>query len=277
MGKVVTTHLVDGDPQGVKYAFISNKICQMFVIPRSRLDYLKDNKKLERPAFYVLLGEDETIKPQAYIGETENFSERVKDHNKNKDFWQKALVFVSKDSEMTKADVKYLEYKAIGEAKEANTFLLDENKQKSNEPNLPEHQKETMNEFFFDVKFLLAFVGCNLFEIFETVQDESKKHLFYVKSKDCDAKGFYSTSGFTILRGSFIEPTSTSSLKWPERDEMIKEYTIEKNGKLILNTDITFPNPSKAAQFCIGRPENGWLIWKDETKNTLDAVYRQNV
>ena len=37
MGKSVTTYLIDGDPNGTKYAFISNKICQMYVIPRSNL------------------------------------------------------------------------------------------------------------------------------------------------------------------------------------------------------------------------------------------------
>ena len=30
MGKTVTTYLIDGDPQGSQYVFISNKICQMF-------------------------------------------------------------------------------------------------------------------------------------------------------------------------------------------------------------------------------------------------------
>jgi hypothetical protein len=35
MGKTVTIYLIDGDPKGTQYAFISNKICQMFVVPRS--------------------------------------------------------------------------------------------------------------------------------------------------------------------------------------------------------------------------------------------------
>ncbi len=79
MGKTVTTYLIDGDPKGTQYAFISNKICQMFVVPRSNLAYLNTQEKLQKPAFYILLGEDEATKPQAYIGETENFRERVKD------------------------------------------------------------------------------------------------------------------------------------------------------------------------------------------------------
>ena len=122
------SYLIDGDPKGTQYAFISNKICQMYVVPRSNLSYLNEQEKLQKPAFYILVGEDETTKPQAYIGETENFRERVKDHENKKSFWQKALIFVSKDADMTKVDVQYLEHKAIAEAKKSNTFTLNENK-----------------------------------------------------------------------------------------------------------------------------------------------------
>ena len=129
MGKTVTTYLITGDPKGTRYAFIKNKICQMFVIPRSDLEYLNQQEMLHKPAFYILLGEDDSLKPKAYIGETENFKERVKDHDVKKTFWQRALVFVSKDADMTKADVQYLEHLAISAAKKANTYVLNENKQ----------------------------------------------------------------------------------------------------------------------------------------------------
>jgi len=42
MGKTVTTYLIDGDPKGTQYVFISNKICQMYVIPRSNLSILNE-------------------------------------------------------------------------------------------------------------------------------------------------------------------------------------------------------------------------------------------
>lgn len=54
MGKTVTTYLVDGDPKGTRYAFVSNKICQMFVVPRSNLDYL-DKQKNTNQLFISLL------------------------------------------------------------------------------------------------------------------------------------------------------------------------------------------------------------------------------
>lgn len=200
MGKTVTTYLINGDPKGTQYAFISNKICQMFVVPRSNLAYLNTQEKLQKPAFYILLGEDEATKPQAYIGETENFRERVKDHDSKKSFWQKALIFVSKDADMTKADVQYLEHKAIAEAKKANAFVLSDNKQTPKAPNLPEYQQDSMDEFFEDVKFLASFIGCNIFE----VSQPKVEHIFYTRGRGCDAKGLYSSNGFTVLKGSAI-------------------------------------------------------------------------
>ena len=41
----------------------------MFVVPRSNLSYLNTQEKLQKPAFYILLGEDEATKPsKALIG-----------------------------------------------------------------------------------------------------------------------------------------------------------------------------------------------------------------
>lgn len=274
MGKTVTTYLITGDPKGTRYAFIKNKICQMFVIPRSDLEYLNQQEMLHKPAFYILLGEDDSLKPKAYIGETENFKERVKDHDVKKTFWQRALVFVSKDADMTKADVQYLEHLAISAAKKANTYVLNENKQTPKAPNLPEYQRDAMDEFFEDIQLLASFIGCNIFEFSEPKADL----LFYTKGRGSDARGFYNSNGFTVIKGSVIAFTSAPSLKWSEkRQKMVKEYTVEDSGKLILASDITFASPSAAADFCIGTSNNGWIVWKDIAGNTLDSIYRKQL
>ena len=274
MGKTVTTYLIDGDPKGTQYAFISNKICQMFVVPRSNLSYLNTQEKLQKPAFYILLGEDENTKPQAYIGETENFRERVKDHDSKKSFWQKALIFVSKDADMTKVDVQYLEYKAIEDAKKANTFMLNDNKQTPKAPNLPEYQRDSMDEFFEDVKFLASFIGCNIFD----EAQPKKEHLFYANGRGCKAKGFYSSNGFTILKGSLIAKDIAPSFPWRDkREKLLQEYTELKGSDLVVISNKTFSSPSTAATFVLGRSSNGWLDWKDEEGNTLDSVYRKQL
>ncbi len=274
MGKTVTTYFIDGTPKGTQYSFISNKICQMFVVPRSNLSYLNEQEKLQKPAFYILIGENEATKPQAYIGETENFKERVKDHDNKKGFWQKALIFVSKDEDITKADVQYLEHKAIDEAKKANTFVLSENKQVPKAPNLPEHQRDAMDEFFEDIKFLVSFMGYNIFDILQPKEE----HLFYTKGRGCKASGYYNSSGFTVLKGSILANNCVTSFNWKEkREKLIKEYATFENGNWVMNSDKTFSSPSTAADFCIGSSNNGWLVWKDMDNKTLDSVYRKQL
>ena len=175
---------------------------------------------------------------------------------------------------MTKADVQYLEFKAIAEAKASNSFVLNENKQMPKAPNLPEYRKDDMNGFFEDVKFLTSFIGCNIFEIAKPKEE----HLFYTKGRGCNASGFYHANGFTVLKGSIIEKSSVQSFTWTEkREKLLKDYTVPNGDKLVLESDKTFSSPSTAADFCIGSSNNGWLVWKDKDGNTLDFVYRKQL
>ena len=276
MGKTVTTYLIDGDPKGTQYVFISNKICKMYVIPRSDTKILSDREELQKPAFYILLGKDIDTKPKAYIGETENFRERVKDHDYKKEFWQKALVFISKDQDLTKADVQYLEHRAIDVAKRLNTYDLEFNKQIPKCPNLPEYRKDAMEEFFEDVIFLSSFIGCSIFEAPKVSKDT---RYFYLKARGCNAKGYYENGEFTILQDSILAGTTVPSLKWrTKRETLIKEYAIlTEDGRYKLTTSKSFSSPSTAADFCAGSSNNGWLVWKDKDGNTLDTVVRKQL
>ena len=274
MGKTITTYLIESDPKGPQYVDISNSLCKMYIVPRSNLTILNERDELHKPAFYILLGEDEDTKPKAYIGETENFKERVKDHDNKKKFWQKALVFVSKDENITKADVQYLEYKAIALAKNTNTYVLNENKQIPKAPNMSEPQQDAMDIFFEDVKFLASFVGCNLFDTIEA----KEQHLFFISGRKCDAKGFYNSTGFTVLKGSVVAKDTVASLIWKDkRNRLVNEYCSIQDDKLVMNSDKTFSSPSSAADFCMGSSVNGWNVWKDSEGKTLANIYREQI
>ncbi len=285
MGRTVTKYLIDGDPNGTQYVVIDDMICKMYVILRSNLSILNDSERpeLQTPALYILLGEDETTKPEIYIGQTGNFKERVRVHNndKGKDFWRKVLLFISQGVPMTATDVQYLEHRAIVEARKvsenSNTFVMDGNKQTPEAPILSEPRKDVLDKFFNDVKFLASFAGYNIF-------DMGEKKLFYTKGRDgdqtgfYDAKGFYDdANGFTVLKGSTIAKLTVDSYTGgkEKRESLLKDYTESKGDKLILKSDITFPTPSAAASFCCGSNQNGWTFWKDENGQTLDDVYRK--
>ena len=272
MGKTITTFLIEGSSTGLKSVFISNKVCNALFIPRAKLNEAKNREELSRPSLYLLLGEEN----KAYVGETENFIERVKDHDSKKEFWNEAIAFSAKDNYLTKADVQYLEFLAINQIKKADRFKLEENKQSPKAPNLQEHQRDSVHEFFEDVKLLSSFLGYKLFEVIE----EKTKHLFYCKSaKGTDAKGFYDENGFTVLAGSKVCKETTSSFVFkgrnPEnRSFWLKEFCKEHNNFFVVEKNITFDSPSRASSFCLGRHSNGWTSWKDKDGKTLDEKFR---
>lgn len=127
---------------------------------------------------------------------------------------------------------------------------------------------------FEDIKFLASFIGCTIFE----VSQPKEEHLFFTKARGCNAKGFYNSAGFTVLKGSVISNDCSPSFSWKEkREKMVKEYASLNNGVWIMESDKTFSSPSTASDFCTGRSSNGWTMWKDKDGNTLDAVYRKQL
>ena len=125
-GKVITTHLRTGEPNGIRTVFISNKICEMIVFPKSEFEMVSKLDESSRPALYILLGEDENGVAQAYIGETTNGVQRINNHKNHKLFWNKCLMFVAKDNSINKADVLYLERKSIELATDCRSVWCDE-------------------------------------------------------------------------------------------------------------------------------------------------------
>jgi hypothetical protein len=98
-----------GDAKALRTAEISNWTGKALAAPRTELDELLARKELDKAGVYILTGSDpETNAPRAYIGEAEVIRERLKQH-RSKEFWVSAIVFVSKDENLTKAHVRYLE------------------------------------------------------------------------------------------------------------------------------------------------------------------------
>ena len=113
--------------------------------------------------------------------------------------------------------------------------MLNENKQIPKVPNLPEYQRDSMDEFFEDVKFLTSFIGCNIFEIIKT-KEQQDLHLFYTTGRGYNAKGYYNASGFTVLKGSMIKKDSVPSLNWKvKRELLIKRKYIPNKVQIVPN------------------------------------------
>lgn len=274
MGKTIITHFIEGTPKGIQSVQISNKTIMGFVIPRAEIKNMQQLDELSgAPSLYFLLGEELDGKEQAYIGQTDDFLSRVIDHNQKKDFWNKALVFISQADTLNKADVLYLEFLALQEAKENSTYSLKDNKQNPKEPTLQRHAKDTLNDFFDDVKFITEFLN---YPLFKSKEINQLKEYFFNYARGCNAKGYYDEKGFTLLKDSIVSQNEVPSFSWVEkRHQLLNRLVDQSADKWVLMQDYTFTSPSTALSFCTGNSINGWKEWKNKDGKTLDDVYRK--
>ena len=158
--KTIQIFLKDSNPNGVKIAELSVSTAKVYVIPRDQLSFVNSRNELNSPSLYMLFDDERT---SVYIGECENFVQRIKSHEINKDFWQWVVVVISSNSSLDKADVKFLESYAVTKAIEVGRFEV-QNKTNPNQNNLHEFKQETILNFFDDVELLISTLGFNLFE-----------------------------------------------------------------------------------------------------------------
>ena len=78
--------------------------------PVRSLAEAKQRKELSRTGVYVLVGppEDSGL-PRFYVGEGDPIRPRLEQHAAKKDFWTTCIAFTSKDENLNKAHVQYLE------------------------------------------------------------------------------------------------------------------------------------------------------------------------
>ncbi|MGL4608738.1 MAG: GIY-YIG nuclease family protein [Trueperaceae bacterium] len=268
----ITLYLPFGDAQKLRIAEISNWSGQAFAAPRTELETLLHREELEGSGVYFLLGTNpETGKPLAYIGEAEDLSNRLKgkDHSERQ-FWISVVVFLSKDDNLTKAHVRYLEKILIEEAKAVARYELD-NVQASN-AKLPEFGQADMKVFLKRIKQLLPVLGTDiLVEIKSLGEKESVReiHNYEVLNyevKGVNAKGERTEQGFVVYEGSKAVLNETDGCK-PYiknlRHKLIEESILQKeDNAFIFTKNAEFASPSTAASVIAGSSINGLTAWR---------------
>src|SRR3989344_653324 len=78
MAKTIKIFLIDGEPNGLKTAELSNWVGQAVVIPRNKLKEIKQRPECNKPAVYFLVGkesEEALLATQAKRFDLENGTE----------------------------------------------------------------------------------------------------------------------------------------------------------------------------------------------------------
>lgn len=281
-GKTITQFLVDGSPTGIKTIELSNWIGKSIQIPRAKLKEAKNRPEMSQPAIYFLFGQDEEWNDRAYIGEAENVISRLATHDTGKDFWDTVIVCISKDNNLTKADVKFLEARAIERAKKTWRYIL-ENSVEPIPNNLPEYQIATMNEFLENIDLLISAIGFPIIK--ESIINHKKNQIIYsTDSRWSIANGIYTEDGFIVLKWSrWPREVQPNVIKYNfyanrHRPKLLEQGVLEIQwDEIVFAQDYVFSSPSGASDVVVGASTNGWTYWKTKDWKTLDEIERKNL
>ncbi len=271
----IKVFLPSGDAKRLRTAEISNWAGKAVAAPRSEFKELLAREELASAGIYLLTGVNpETGGAMVYIGEAEVVWKRIKNHTA-KDFWNQALVFVSKDANLTKSHIKYLENRLIERAKEIGKAAL--NNQQASGAKLPESDQADMEVFLSRILQLLPLLGTDIFTPIEKFSGKKKEEAILVcEIKGLKAAGARTSNGFVVYQGSqAVTKGRPSANKFVVelRQRLLQEGTlVNKGDHLLFSKDVEFSSPSTAATVIIGGNANGLREWKDNKGTILKDI-----
>jgi hypothetical protein len=274
--------IADGDPDGLRIVERSNWVGRALVFPRAAWvqPSVADRPELQQTGVYLLLGPREDGEgDRLYIGEGDPIMPRLATHHSGtaqKDFWTRAICFVSMGQALNKAHVQFLEANLIRLAKQAKRVPLDvENKKNESEPTLSEADRADMQVFLAHMLGMLPVLGVHAFEQPPKVPAPSAPELT-CKGKGLLARGYESTQGFVVKSGSQAAvqavpsvPPGTLAIRQQLQDLGVM---VEQGNTYAFTQDYAFSSPSTAASVVLGRSANGRLEWKDAQGRALKVL-----
>lgn len=272
-GKTIKIFLIDGDPNGRMSCELSNWSGKAYKIPRIKIKDCADRDDLTSTGVYLLFGKDDDGKDQVYIGEAESILKRLNQQLTSKDFWNEAIIFISKDENLNKAHIKYLENRLHDIAKTASRYKID-NSIIPTQSSISEPDRAEMEEFIENIKMLVNTLGHKVFDEKREFKPRQKQETFFIKAaRGADGQGEATSDGFVVFKGSKAAGSTVTSMTSnfiTLRQKLIDEGALlDKNEFLEFSEDYIFSSPSTAASIVLGRNANGLTEWKQKNNTTL--------
>lgn len=266
-GKSIEIFLVNGNAESLITAEVSNWNGKGIKIPRLELPACT-REDVRRTGVYFLFCQEDDGTDSVYIGEAENVYDRLQQHlrdyqsGKELYYWNTVVMFVGQD--LNKALIRYLENRLVEIARECGKYkILTKNTYRNTV--LKESQIAAMEEFIDNIRILMNTLGYRV--LVSTPKAESDTKYLYCTGNDAKGKGFVSTGGFTVVKGSKISDHVVPSFERQTKSYYNLRKQLEENGTIvdgIFVSDYEFSAPSAAAAVLYGRNANGKSEWKTE-------------
>lgn len=275
LGASIRLYLADGRADGFRLVEKSNWTGLGLVSSRSDYPRARKRDEYSRPGVYLLTGPPSGtgLKDQLYIGEADDLRDRVDQHLKSKDFWTAVVAFTSKDENLNKAHVRYLEARLVQLASKAGRVNLL-NGTAPALPKLSEPDRADMETYLQEMLVILPLLGVVAFEEIETGAAPTDR--LHLKGKAAQATGADTPEGFVVYEGSLARIDAVPSIHpylLTQRERLQEEgVLVPEGGHLRFTRAHLFDSPSTAAGVVLGRSANGRIEWKNTSGQTLKEI-----
>ena len=275
ISKKLETIYYNGQPDGIRSIRRHLSTMTTYVIPRPLLAEAKKISNTNRPGIYYLISENDNNKiAQLYVGQTRNGIIRLDDHNRLKDFWNKAIMFLADSKTFTLDMISGLEAYAINKATDAKRYKVENTVNPKYE--IDEYDLPLIEEVYEEIRFIMATQGYKMESSENSINEANTLH---TTRNGVKAFGAYDGDHFEVLEGSQIDFSRRVKLEKynAQREKLLNDGDIiaDKNGVYILKVSLEFNTPSGASDFVLGGSTSGWIEWKNREEKTLDEIYRK--
>ena len=271
--KTLTLQLINGDPDGIRICRVEGETLVTVVVPREQLSQAKSLPEIPDRGIYYLLDEDHGVISRVYAGQTTQGISRLEAHKARKEFWNKAIMFLTDSQNLSQDAVAGLEAKAIEYIKDHGSYESENTVDPK--PYISPYSESTIERLHDSILFRMAALGYDLDRT--DLGPEGPAPVFHTKKNQTIARGTFdkTTGKFTVLAGSEIA-LDRRVIKNQAAIQLRKEIFGDASEKQILPDDTAFPTPSAAAVFVLGGSQNGWTEWINDNGETLHSVYRES-
>ncbi len=273
ISKKLETIYHNGQPDGIRSIRRNLSTMTVYVIPRPLLAEAKTISGINRPGIYYLINENDDNKiAQIYVGQTRNGILRLDDHNRSKDFWNKAIMFLADNKTFSLDMISGLEKFAIIKAQESKRYKVENTVVPKYE--IDEYDMASVEEIYDEIQFIMGTQGYKM----DNVKSSTSSDIFHTTRNGISALGIYDGEKFQVLEGSQININKPVHLARynKQRAELLASGEISQvGGKYFLNITIEFNTPSGASDFVLGGSTNGWVEWKNSEGKTLNEIFRK--
>ena len=264
----------NGQPDGIRSIRRHLSTMTTYVVPRPLLAEAKKLSGINRPGIYYLINEnDENKIAQIYVGQTRNGIARLDDHNRQKDFWNKAIMFLADNKTFSLDMISGLEEYAIQKAYESKRYKVENAVNPKYE--IDEYDLPLIEEVYEEIQFIMATQG---YKMDNAKTNRNSADILHTTRNGIKAYGIYDGEKFEVLEGSQInyeKPVHLAKYN-KQRADLFEKGDIRKAGETyLLNVNLEFNTPSGASDFVLGGSTNGWVEWKNVEGKTLDVLFRK--